>query len=135
MSSRRRRAIDIFNLSFLDVVDALGELGAWWGTAAIAFVGGSLIDKGGHNPVEAFLAGTPVISGPHVENYFDLYAQLQAAGAAFLVNGGTGLSMRLLGWINDRRLRDQAVVAGQAVVRENQGALDNVLQILDRNNL
>jgi 3-deoxy-D-manno-octulosonic-acid transferase len=114
------------------LIDRLGVLVYCYGVADAAFVGGSLIDKGGHNPVEALLAGTPVISGPHVENFVDFYAQLQAVGAAFIVNGGTGLSMRLLDWLNDRRLRDQAVAAGQAVVRENRGALDRVLRIIDR---
>lgn len=114
------------------VVDRLGVLVYCYGVADVAYVGGSLVDKGGHNPVEALLAGTPVISGPHRENFADLYAQLEAAGAAFIVNGGTGLSSRLSDWLNDRRLRQQAVAAGRAVVRENRGALKRVLDMLDR---
>ncbi len=59
------------------VADTLGELGLWYALADAAFVGGSLAPgPGGHNPLEPARLGTPVISGPHVDNWTDVYASL-----------------------------------------------------------
>jgi len=113
------------------LVDRLGWLVYGYGVADAAFIGGSLVDRGGHNPVEPLLAGVPVISGPQIANFAELYAQLEAAGAAFIVNGGTGLSMRLTDWLDDRGKRDRAVDAGRWIVRKNQGSLARVLNIVD----
>jgi len=114
------------------LIDCLGALLYYYSVADVAFIGGSLVDTGGHNPVEALLAGTPVMHGPSVENFADLYAGLQAAGAACQVNGEAELAARLADWIGDQHSREQACIAGQAVVRQNQGALERVLTMLSR---
>lgn len=64
------------------LADTLGELGLWYRLAPVSFVGGSLVDKGGHNPFEPAALGSAIIHGPHVRNFADIYARLDAAGAA-----------------------------------------------------
>ncbi len=113
------------------VVDQLGLLVSCYAIADVAFVGGSLVDKGGHNPIEAVLAGAPVISGPHLRNFADIYAQLQQAGAAVSVASPAELTARLYAWCSDVRGRMQAVSAGQHVVQANRGALERVLAVID----
>ena len=55
----------------LYIADTLGELHDWYSGAAAAFVGGSLIDRGGHNVLEPFFHGVPVVTGKHMDNFTD----------------------------------------------------------------
>ena len=65
------------------VADTLGELGLWFSLATAALVGGSLLPgPGGHNPVEPAQLGCPIITGPHVDNWREVYAALIGGGAA-----------------------------------------------------
>lgn len=63
------------------IADTLGELGLWYELTPVAFLGASLVEKGGHNPYEAAHFGTPLLHGPHVFNFADVYARMDAAGA------------------------------------------------------
>jgi 3-deoxy-D-manno-octulosonic-acid transferase len=90
------------------LVDATGELAWWWGTAAIAFVGGSLDGKrGGQNMLEPAAYGAAVSFGPHTRNFKDEVARLLAADAAVVVADGDDLHGFLA-----RCLRDPAWAAG-----------------------
>ncbi len=75
------------------LVDAIGELGAWWGTASIAFVGGSLVgDRGGQNMIEPAAYGCAVCFGPDTRNFRDIVTQLLDHEAAVVVQNGDELS-------------------------------------------
>jgi 3-deoxy-D-manno-octulosonic-acid transferase len=75
------------------LVDTTGELGAWWGTATIAFVGGSLDGKrGGQNMLEPAAYGAAVCFGPHTRNFADEVAVLLDANAARVVADGPALT-------------------------------------------
>jgi 3-deoxy-D-manno-octulosonic-acid transferase len=75
------------------LVDTTGELGHWWGTAAIAFVGGSLDGKrGGQNMLEPAAYGAAVSFGPHIRNFRDEVARLLRADAAEVVADGAALT-------------------------------------------
>jgi len=113
------------------IVDELGLLVYCYPLADIAFVGGSLVEKGGHNPIEAVVSGAPVISGPNVDNFADIYAQLFQAGAAVVVRSATELSTRAQQWLGDAQARGRAVSAGQEVTEKNRGAVDRVLAVID----
>ena len=70
------------------LADTLGEMGLWYRIASVSFVGGSLVDIGGHNPFEPALLGSAILYGPHVRNFLDGYRRLAAADAAVLVRNG-----------------------------------------------
>ena len=75
------------------LVDTTGELGCWWGTAAIAFVGGSLDGKrGGQNMLEPAAYGAAISFGPHTRNFRDEVCRLLAADAAMVVADGPALT-------------------------------------------
>jgi 3-deoxy-D-manno-octulosonic-acid transferase len=61
--------------------DTMGELLAWYAAAELAFIGGTLVERGGHSPLEAAAFATPMLSGPHVFNFAEAFAALQAADA------------------------------------------------------
>jgi 3-deoxy-D-manno-octulosonic-acid transferase len=69
------------------VADTLGELGLLYRVADVAFVGGSLVPRGGQNPLEPARLGCPVLLGPHTWNFEEPVARLLAAGGALRVEG------------------------------------------------
>ncbi|HZR27852.1 MAG TPA: 3-deoxy-D-manno-octulosonic acid transferase [Terriglobales bacterium] len=69
------------------LLDSIGELAAVYALATIAFVGGSLVPRGGHNILEPAYFGVPILVGPHVENFRDIIAIFQGANAAKTVRG------------------------------------------------
>ena len=69
------------------LLDSLGELPHVYGLATVAFVGGSLVPKGGHNPIEPAAWGKPVLFGPHMENFEPIARELQGTGGGLLVAG------------------------------------------------
>jgi 3-deoxy-D-manno-octulosonic-acid transferase len=73
------------------LVDVVGELGAWWGTARIGFVGGSLSSRGGQNMIEPAAYGVATSFGPNTQNFRDVVAALLTADAAVEVADGAEL--------------------------------------------
>ncbi len=67
------------------VADTLGELGLFYRLADIAFVGGSLVEKGGHNPLEPARLDAAILHGPHVFNFLETYEEMRRAGGTALV--------------------------------------------------
>ena len=107
--------------------DTMGELLMLYGASDLAFVGGSLIERGGHNPLEPAAWGIPVLFGPHVFNFEVIYAQLAEGEGLLRVTSGTELARRV------GALMDEPEVAGRvggnalATVKANRGALDRVV--------
>lgn len=77
--------------SLVLLVDAVGELGAWWGTATIGFVGGSFGDRGGQNMIEPAAYGVATCFGPNTKNFRDIVAALLAADGAQVVQNSDAL--------------------------------------------
>ena len=114
------------------IVDTLGDLVYLYGVATAAFVGGSLTGRGGHNPVEALLAGAPVVTGSSVSNFQAVYRALIDAGAVEMVTTEAALADRVCAWFDDRSRRDAAAEAGLRVIANNRGALQRNLVFLRR---
>ncbi|ANY89692.1 MULTISPECIES: lipid IV(A) 3-deoxy-D-manno-octulosonic acid transferase [Pseudomonas] len=110
--------------------DTMGELLFLYALADIAFVGGSLVATGGHNPLEPAALALPVIMGPHVFNFLEISTMLREAGALQQVDDAEGLCgavRRLIELPQDAR---RMGLAGKAVMQANQGALERLLQAL-----
>lgn len=106
--------------------DTLGEMLLLLGTASVAFVGGSLLPRGGHNLLEPAAMGVPVLSGPSLFNFAAVRDLLLAHGALQLVADGAelGAALRALSVDSDRR---QAMGrAGADAVRANRGARERI---------
>ncbi len=74
------------------LADTIGEMGLWYRLAPVSFVGGSLVEIGGHNPYEPALLGSAVLTGPHIENFTDPYASLREAGGVIEVPSADDLA-------------------------------------------
>jgi 3-deoxy-D-manno-octulosonic-acid transferase len=112
--------------------DTMGELLFLYALADIAFVGGSLVPNGGHNLLEPAALGMPVLSGPHLFNFLEIAAQLREAGALLEVNDAEELARRLAQLYSLPRDAERMADAGLAVLRANQGALQKLLDGLER---
>ncbi|HPG21952.1 MAG TPA: 3-deoxy-D-manno-octulosonic acid transferase, partial [Amaricoccus sp.] len=93
------------------LVDTLGEMGLWYRIAPVSFVGGSLVEVGGHNPFEPALLGSAILYGPHVRNFEDAYRRLAAAGAAVEVRSESDLARALRETLAPDRAAEMAAAA------------------------
>jgi 3-deoxy-D-manno-octulosonic-acid transferase len=112
------------------VIDTLGELAAFYGCAQVAFVGGSLQDIGGHNLLEPAAAGTAVVTGPHLRNFADIAARMEAAGALRIGEDVVAVAAQLEVLLASRQTREAMVAAGRALVAEGRGALERTLALV-----
>ena len=113
------------------LADTLGELGLMYRLAPIVFMGGSLASHGGQNPIEAIRLGAAIIHGPHVWNFAEIYAALDAARAGQLVGDEEALAARLGAWLADPAARQAAAEAATATIKKLGGALDRTWAALD----
>lgn len=104
------------------VGDVMGTLQTLYGLADVAFVGGSLVERGGHNPIEPALCGIPVVFGPYHYNFQDIVGDLMQAGGLLQIGSGGELLDAWQALLADPEQCRSAGAAGQAVVAANRGA-------------
>src|SRR5207245_3963202 len=91
-TARRARGQPVTSEIDVYLADTMGELGLFYSLAGIAFVGGSLVAKGGHNPFEAARLDCAVLHGPDISNCAGMATALAAADAAEAVSGPAALA-------------------------------------------
>jgi 3-deoxy-D-manno-octulosonic-acid transferase len=112
------------------LADSMGELVTFFGAANCAFVGGSLIDRGGHNPLEAAACAIPVITGPSYYNFAQIYPQLIENKGCVEVDSAMALGEQLKLFASKP---EQAMKQGRKaleIVKKNQGALDKTFKLI-----
>jgi 3-deoxy-D-manno-octulosonic-acid transferase len=112
------------------LLDTIGELGRAYRLGRAAFIGGSLVPTGGHNPLEPAVWGVPVATGPHVFNFREVYAEMTAAGGAVVVEDAGGLAAVLSRWISEPDAARRAGARGRRVVEANRGATERTVTAL-----
>jgi len=113
------------------VADTMGELGLFYRLAPIVFMGGSLVEHGGQNPIEAVKLGASIVHGPHVFNFTDVYEALDAAGGARRADSPDALMKQLGRLLSDPKAREASLVAAEQVVEQLGGALERTLSALE----
>ena len=103
------------------VVDRIGVLSDLYAVGEVAFVGGSLIERGGHNILEPVLASTVPLHGPHMANFRELACWLDGEGIAEEVSAGT-LAARVIALLENEEERAERVAAGLDRLAEARGA-------------
>ncbi len=112
-------------------IDTVGELGAWWGSAHIAFVGGSFGSRGGQNMIEPAAYGAAVSFGPNTRNFRDIVAALLAAEAAVVVQNAQELEAFVRRCLNEPAYAVGLGTRGQALVQSQLGATRRTVTLLD----
>lgn len=103
--------------------DSMGELLSWYQLADIVFIGGSLIERGGHNPLEAMAFAKPVLAGPHVFNFQQVFSLLQRQQAYLQVTDAASLVSTIHSLVRQPALAQQLGDKGLLLYKQQQGAL------------
>ncbi len=129
--SKPQGPVDSSKAGVVLFLDTLGELSTAWGLADVAFVGGSITQRGGQNMIEPSALGKPILMGPHVWNFAQIAGELLEVGAAATVHDMEELADQASRLLSDSDLSKQMGEAGQAVVVRHQGAVAKSLDALD----
>ncbi len=110
--------------------DVMGQLLYLYGLSEVAFLGGSLVPVGGHNPIEPALWGQPLLTGPQVFNFSDVAGRFADAGCLTIVTDAEALAAELGRYLADDVVRGKAAAAARQVVAQNRGASQRLLALL-----
>ncbi|MCL2790795.1 MAG: 3-deoxy-D-manno-octulosonic acid transferase [Desulfobulbus sp.] len=127
----RRWSIDHQSWGPLLVLDTIGELANCYAMADVAFVGGSLVAAGGHNPIEPAATAVPILFGPHMEDFAEISAELVRCGGACQVDSEEDLQDLLGHILTDKDRKRSMAEAARACVLANQGVVHKHLEAID----
>jgi 3-deoxy-D-manno-octulosonic-acid transferase len=113
------------------LVDRIGELAAWWGTAHIAYVGGSMGERQGQNMIEPAAYGAAVSFGPKTRNFKDVVNALVAANGAVVVHDGPELTAFVRRCLEHPNFAEDLGARAQRVVASQLGATARTVDLLD----
>lgn len=109
-------------------LDTIGVLARAYGLCELAFIGGSMVPLGGHNPLEAAMFAKPVLFGPNMTDFFEVADLLVDGDGALQVEDGPQLTKRVAELLDDGQLCERMGQAAQKVFLSNSGALDRVIE-------
>ncbi len=113
------------------VADTIGELGLFYRLADVAFVGGSLVEHGGHNPIEPAKLGVPILHGPHISSFADIYKALDESQGALEITDNETFAIAVSGLLADSTTRDMMRRAAHSVIEKNSGALVRTMAAIE----
>ncbi len=113
------------------VADTIGELGLFYRLAPVTFMGGSLVEHGGQNPIEPAKLGAALLHGPHVWNFTTAYDAIGEARGAVEVSDAVDLARFSYGLLKDRTFREQTTAAAGKAVAALGGALERTLAAIE----
>lgn len=117
--------VDIF------IGDTMGELLIFYAAADLAFVGGSLVEKGGQNPLEPAAVGLPILTGPYTFNFATITEQLKQRNIEIQVNNATELAEQVIALLSDSVRREQKGLEAKKFVAENKGSVLKQMQLIE----
>jgi len=112
------------------VLDTIGELAQLYQLATAVFVGGSLVDHGGHNILEPAIFGKPIVFGPYMHNFKEIAEAFVANDAAIQLASERELDETLVGLVTDPVRRARLGAAARALVAANRGAKTKTLDVI-----
>jgi 3-deoxy-D-manno-octulosonic-acid transferase len=120
-------AIDATNVF---VVDTIGELGLFYRLAEIAYIGGSLVTHGGHNPMEAARLGCAVLYGPHMNNFETMVATLRQLEASVEVTDAASLASQVGDLLADDTRRRELIERAKLAAAQGAEAVDRIYEVI-----
>ncbi len=112
------------------ILDTIGELAQLYQIATTVFVGGSLVEAGGHNILEPAVHGKAIVFGPHMQNFAEIADAFLANGAAVCVHHQRELEETVISLMNDPVRRARLGAAARALVLANRGAKEKTLAVI-----
>jgi len=114
------------------VLDTRGELAALYREATLVFVGGSLVDVGGHSPLEPAAWGKAVVFGPHMDHFAEVAEQFLLRGAGIQARDAEEMAQAMTALLQDRTKLEERGKAAAQLVLENQGAVARTVALIAR---
>ncbi|WP_278381912.1 lipid IV(A) 3-deoxy-D-manno-octulosonic acid transferase [Pseudoalteromonas distincta] len=127
-----RRSQNNYNNEQVLLADTLGELQYLYGAANVSFIGGSLIRRGGHNPLESAAFSVGVITGPHTYNFDHVYPELTKLKGAVVVDSNDELAKQLITFSQNTKACQTLGIKAAQCVTKNQGAIQKTLTIINQ---
>ena len=112
------------------VVNTIGILRRLYALADVAFIGGSMVAEGGHNPLEAASFGKPILFGPDMSDFADVSQKLTTAGGALCVHNERQFHEAISDLLSDKIYCHQVGQRALHVFKSNTGALENTMAII-----
>ncbi|MDQ8039368.1 MAG: lipid IV(A) 3-deoxy-D-manno-octulosonic acid transferase [Rickettsiella sp.] len=110
--------------------DSMGELLTFYAAADLAFVGGSLVERGGQNPLEPAAVGLPILTGPHTFNFALITDQLKKRGVEIQVNNAQELAEQVVTLFSDLQRRQEIGLEAKKFMEENKGSVSKHLELI-----
>ena len=130
VTRRKELPIDAEPRGDVVVLDTIGELARLYQIATVVFVGGSLVDAGGHNILEPAMFGKPIVFGPHMQNFAEIAEVFLTNGAATQVRDDRELARVLPDLLGDSVRRASLGAAARALLEANRGAKARTLAVI-----
>ena len=127
-----RRSQNNYNNEQILLADTLGELQCLYGAANVSFIGGSLIRRGGHNPLESAAFSVGVITGPHTYNFDHVYPELIKLKGTVVVDSNDELAKQLITFSQNTKACQTLGIKAAQCVAKNQGAIQKTLNIINQ---
>lgn len=112
------------------LADTMGELGIFYRLAPIVFIGGSLVEHGGHNPLEAARLECALLFGPFMDNFYEMATEFQEKGGAIRVADSTSLYEALDGLMRDADQQSHLAEAAAKLAKQKSGVLERYMESL-----
>jgi 3-deoxy-D-manno-octulosonic-acid transferase len=123
-SDQQAKAADLL------ILDSMGELPWLYALADIAFVGGSMVSRGGHNPIEPAGLGVPILFGRHMEDFSEISRDLVLAGGALEVTGQESLQTTLSCLLASKDQRQKIGNLARQCIKRQRGVVERHLEII-----
>jgi len=124
--ARRSQGDQITAQTQVYLADTIGEMGLWFSLSDIVFVGGSLVDVGGHNPYEPIAMGAAVITGPQIYNFQDIYDRLIDNSGCIVATDSETLSQTMIK-LMQHDVRRKQIQDAKDTVQNTNSAADQIL--------
>ncbi len=114
----------------LFILDSIGELNIAYSHAQLAFIGGSLTKKGGHNPIDAAVFSIPVLFGPHMDDFSVISDELILTGGAIKIQNQTELTTKIRTLLQSSTLLLEYGTAANRYITTKQGVIQNHIALI-----
>lgn len=114
----------------LFILDTIGELNSVYSHAQLAFIGGSLVAKGGDNPINAAIFSIPILFGPHMENFLEVSDELVLTGGAIRIQNQMELTAKIRTLLQSNNLLREFGTAANRYITAKQGVIQNHLTLI-----
>jgi 3-deoxy-D-manno-octulosonic-acid transferase len=112
------------------ILDTIGELARVYALASVVFVGGSLVNAGGHNILEAIVHGKPALTGPYMHNFRGIFNIALQAGAVEVVRNSDDIVAAVLRFLRQPEEAELRRQRGLAMIQQQRGASERMADAL-----